>query len=454
VSQTLRPRTLFISACGGILVFGIVLAILGTVFGLPEMRARLHIGLAEQGNLILLLYLGIFCASLLVGPLIDRFGNKVNLCVSSVLVATAMIAFGSAHSFAAASLAAVLLGVGGGGLNTCTNALVSDVYGSQRGPMLNLLGIFFGIGALFVPLLAASLEGHFTIVQLFLFCSILSAACALAYGVIAFPPANAAQASSWRDVLGVARYEGLLLLAFILFFESGNEACIGGWTSTYVGATGRSPRTATLVLAAYWAALMLSRILAAQLLRRYRKSQLVLVVALISSAGCAYSAVRSIIADVVRRNSPDRIILRTHLPNRIGHRGRPLFQNGRDSFWIPVLRRFARRDVVPLGGGSSVPEGEHPCRHDCAVPWSSRNYDISGRSNVSRATIGGGRASRGKFLAVAKFVIGSLLEFKRESRCLTRLQSTSEERSAPRQSLTKTGTFSLAARWQLTSAHG
>jgi fucose permease len=287
VSQTLRPRTLFISACGGILVFGIVLAILGTVFGLPEMRARLHIGLAEQGNLILLLYLGIFCASLLVGPLIDRFGNKVNLCVSSVLVATAMIAFGSAHSFAAASLAAVLLGVGGGGLNTCTNALVSDVYGSQRGPMLNLLGIFFGIGALFVPLLAASLEGHFTIVQLFLFCSILSAACALAYGVIAFPPANAAQASSWRDVLGVARYEGLLLLAFILFFESGNEACIGGWTSTYVGATGRSPRTATLVLAAYWAALMLSRILAAQLLRRYRKSQLVLVVALISSAGCA-----------------------------------------------------------------------------------------------------------------------------------------------------------------------
>src|SRR5579859_7215044 len=251
------------------------------------MRARLHVDLAEQGNLILLLYLGIFCASLLVGPLIDRFGNKANLCVSSVLVAAAMIAFGAAHSFAAASVAAVLLGVGGGGLNTCTNVLVSDVYGSQRGPMLNLLGIFFGIGALFVPLLAASFEGHFTIAQLFLFCSILSAACALAYGVIAFPPANAAPASSWRDVLGVARYEGLLLLAFILFFESGNEACIGGWTSTYVGATGRSPQSATLVLASYWAALMVSRILAARLLSTLEKPQLLLGAALISAAGCA-----------------------------------------------------------------------------------------------------------------------------------------------------------------------
>jgi FHS family glucose/mannose:H+ symporter-like MFS transporter len=286
VSQTLRPRTLFISACAGILVFGIVLAILGTVFGLPEMRARLHIDLAQQGNLILLLYLGIFCSSLLVGPLIDRFGNKANLCVSSAIAALAMIAFAAAHSYAAASLAAVLLGLGGGGLNTCTNALVSDVYGDQRGPMLNLLGIFFGIGALFVPLLAAGLEEHFTIAQLFLFCSVLSATCALAYGAISFPPAKAAQVPSWRELPGVARYEGILLLAFILFFESGNEACIGGWTSTYVGATGHSPRTATLVLAAYWAALMMSRILAAQLLKICKKSQMVLVAALISAAGC------------------------------------------------------------------------------------------------------------------------------------------------------------------------
>ena len=267
------------------LVFGIVLAILGTVFGMPEMHMRLHISLVQQGNLILLLYLGIFFASLLVGPLIDHVGNKINLILSSVLVSLAMLLFSGAHSFAAAALAAVILGFGGGGLNTCTNALVSDVYGEQRGPMLNLLGIFFGIGALGVPLVAASLEGRFSIPQLLTLCAILAGVCALLYLMISFPRAKVSQAFSWRETLGVAAYPGVLLLAFILFFEAGNEACIAGWTSTYASQSGFAPRIATLVLAGYWAALMLGRVIAASLLRVLGKIHLVVACAIGSLTG-------------------------------------------------------------------------------------------------------------------------------------------------------------------------
>jgi MFS transporter, FHS family, glucose/mannose:H+ symporter len=271
----------------GILVFGIVFAILGTVFGLPATRARLHISLAQQGTLFLLLYLGIFIASLVVGPLIDHVGNKANLSLASLIVALAMVLFAGAHSFGAASGAAVLLGLGGGSLNTCTNALVSDLYADQRGPMLNLLGIFFGVGALSIPLMAASIEGHFTIPQLFVFCAVLAALCALWYATSSFPPAKANQAFSWRELLEVAKYNGVLLLAFILFLESGNEACIAGWTSTYVDVSGYSPRVATLVLAAYWAALMFSRMLAARVLSGIRKAQLVVGAAILSLGGCA-----------------------------------------------------------------------------------------------------------------------------------------------------------------------
>jgi len=287
VSQPPRARILFLSACAGILVFGIVFAVLGTVFGLPAMRARLQINLAQQGNLFLLLYFGIFCASLIVGPLIDHLGNRTNLLISSAIVAAAMLGFAEAHSFLAASLAALLLGFGGGGLNTCTNVLVSDLYGDQRGPMLNLLGIFFGIGALFVPLLAATIERHFTIAQLFVLCAALASACAVAYGAISFPPARVGQALSWREAFSVAKYKGVLLLGFILFFESGNEASVGGWTSTYVNGAGYSPRAATLALAAYWGALMLGRILAARMLHTFAKSSLVAWSAIISLIGCA-----------------------------------------------------------------------------------------------------------------------------------------------------------------------
>ena len=287
MDHTLRPRSLFVSACAGIFVFGTVLVILGTVFGLPAMRARLHVNLAQEGTLFLLLYLGIFAASLAVGPLIDHLGYKMNLLVSSLIVASAMVSFAGAHSFGAATAAAILLGLGGGGLNTSTNALVSDLYGEQRGPMLNLLGIFFGVGAISVPLLATTIEGHFTISQLFLLCAVLAVGCAVWYAVISFPLAKAKQVFSWRELLSVAKYDGVLLLAFLLFLESGNEACIGGWTSTYVDATGYSPRIATLVLVAYWAALMLSRMLAAGVLRRVGKSHLVVATALLSLGGCA-----------------------------------------------------------------------------------------------------------------------------------------------------------------------
>jgi len=278
---------LFVSACAGILVFGIVLAILGAVFGLPTTRSLLHITLAQQGTMFLWLYLGVFVGSLVVGPLIDHLGNKANLLASSLIVSAAMIVFAGAHSFGTASVAAILLGAGGGGLNTCTNLLVSDLYTDRRGPMLNLLGIFFGVGAISVPLLAASIEGHCTIPQLFLFCAVLAFGCGAWYALIPFPPAATKQAFSWREFLEVAKYQGVLLLALILFCESGNEACIAGWTSTYANATGYSPRLATLVLAAYWGALMLSRILAMRILRGVAKSHLVLGAALLSLGGSA-----------------------------------------------------------------------------------------------------------------------------------------------------------------------
>jgi fucose permease len=272
----IRRGVLFGGAATGIFVFGIVMAVLGTLFGLPEMRARLRIDLAQQGNVFLLLFLGIFLATLVAGPVIDAIGNKLILVVSSLLVALGMAGFAYAHSFIGTAMPAVLLGLGGGGLNTSTSVLVSDLYGEKRGPMLNMLGIFYGIGALCIPLLAAMLTGHFPIASQLLICSGLAAACAVLFLVLRFPAASAAQSFSWREALGVARYPGVLALGFLLFCQSGNEASISGWTSTYVGEAGLGARTATLILAGYWAALMAGRLVVARLLKFVGKEQLVL----------------------------------------------------------------------------------------------------------------------------------------------------------------------------------
>jgi len=283
----IRRGMLFGGAAAGIFVFGIVMAILGTLFGLPEMRARLGISLAQQGTVFLLLYAGIFAATLVAGPGIDAIGNKPILLVASLLVAGAMAGFVYAHTFRAAMVPAVLLGLGGGGLNISTNALVSDLYGERRGPMLNVLGIFYGVGALCIPLLAAVIAGHFTIPQLLWICAGMAGLCAIAFLLMSFPAAVEAQSFSWKDAARVVRYPGVLLLGFLLFCQSGNEASIAGWTSTYAGPAGLGlgPRVATVVLAMYWGSLMLGRLAAAQLLGFARKTQLVIASALGSVAG-------------------------------------------------------------------------------------------------------------------------------------------------------------------------
>jgi len=287
VDNATRRWLLFAGAAAGIFVFGIVMAVLGTLFGLPEMRARLQITLAQQGTMFLLLYLGIFMATLIAGPVIDAIGTKLILIVSTLLVAASMAGFAFADSFGTAAVPAVLLGCGGGGLNIATNALVSDLYGENRGPMLNVLGIFYGIGALCIPLVAGWITGRLPIAPQMFFCAGLAIACGLVFLAMRFPAPTSAQSFSWREAFQVARYPGVLVLAFLLFCQSGNEACIAGWTSTYMGQTGFSAKAATFILAGYWAALMIGRMIVAQLLRFVRKEQLVLASGLGAVVGAA-----------------------------------------------------------------------------------------------------------------------------------------------------------------------
>ncbi len=288
---TLAPsarRRLFWSACGGIFVFGIVLAVLGVLFGLPEMRDRLDVNLAQQGDIFLMLFLGVFAATLITGPVFDSFGSKTVLASSAAIVAASLVAFSVARSFPAGAAAAFALGFGGGGLNTATNALVADLYTEERGAMLNYLGMFFGFGALFIPLLAASITHVLTISQLMMIAASLALACALAYVLLPFPPPrDNVGFSIFASIAASRRHAGVMLFASLLFFQSGNESAIGGWTSTYVGSVGASPRVATWILAGYWAALMMGRLISAAFVNRIGKNRLVLTSGIGSAAGAA-----------------------------------------------------------------------------------------------------------------------------------------------------------------------
>ena len=143
---------LMAGACAGMFVFGLVMAVLGAV--LPGLFDKIGFDKAAAGDLFLVMNFAMLAMTLLFGPLVDRFGFKAFLVLCSILVAAAFGLLTLASTYTLVVVAAIVLGFGGGGLNGGTNALTSDIHEAEkRGSALNLLGVFFGIGAVTIPFL-------------------------------------------------------------------------------------------------------------------------------------------------------------------------------------------------------------------------------------------------------------------------------------------------------------
>ena len=273
------------SAWAGMFVFGIVMAILGAI--LPSLFDRIGFGAAAAGTLFLTMNFAMLVTTVFFGPLVDRFGFKSLLAVSALLVALAFLLLSRASSYGLILGAAVVLGFGGGALNGGTNALTSDLHeGEERGSALNVLGIFFGFGALSIPFLIGTLRERLGVPAILLIATAISLVPFIIYTVLPFPRAKQAQGFPLKEAAKIARSPLLWFCAFILFFESGNEFTVGGWISTYLQKThGLGANAAALVLAGYWAAIMSGRLVASRLIRRVRNETLIL-----ASAGLALAA--------------------------------------------------------------------------------------------------------------------------------------------------------------------
>ena len=278
------------SAWAGIFVFGIVMAILGAI--LPTLFDQIGFGAGAAGNLFLTMNFAMLVTTLFFGPLVDRFGFKALLAVSAFLVATAFLLLSFASTYGLVLGAAVVLGLGGGGLNGGTNALTSDIHESdKRGSALNVLGIFFGFGALSIPFLIGTLRDLLGLRNILFLATGLGLIPFLLYLALRFPKAKQAQGFPIKEAAGIVRSPLLWLCAFILFFQSGNEFTVGGWISTYLQKTfGLGGSISALILAAYWGAIMSGRLFSSRLVRVVRSETLILGSAALALCAAALMA--------------------------------------------------------------------------------------------------------------------------------------------------------------------
>lgn len=261
-----NKKLVFWSACLGVFLFGIALISLGSVA--PDLKQKFSLDEIAAGALFSILPFGILTGSLLFGPIVDRYGYKLLLSVSCFLLAAGFEGIAFSNGTALLKICIFLAGLGGGAINGATNALVSDISDRDKGANLSLLGVFFGIGALGMPLLLGILEKRLSFEYLISLLGFLSVITAILFLLVKMPIPKQKQGFPVREGLKFFRDGYLILVAFFLFFQSSFEGIINNWTTTYmIDKLNAGQSTALYSLSLFVAGMAIMRLLTGTLLR-------------------------------------------------------------------------------------------------------------------------------------------------------------------------------------------
>jgi fucose permease len=250
-------------AISGAFVFGIVLALLGSIK--LSLAKRLQISETQVGMLLSALNLALVPMMLLSGVLIDWWGVRAVLILGSVLVCVAVYGLTLRKTFRWAVAAILLVGLGAAAVSAASVVLMPRAFYEGRndliGAALNLGMAFFALGALVTPALVDTLLRRIEFARTLALLAILCLVPALLAAATPIPgEAHGANLS------GVLQDRYLWLAALVFFLYAPLEASVGAWATTFLMEVGHQERRAAWLLSGFWLTFLASRLLAALLL--------------------------------------------------------------------------------------------------------------------------------------------------------------------------------------------
>lgn len=278
-------KLVFTAACIGMCFFGVSMITLGAI--LPDLAAKLQLSNIESAGLVTFLPIGMLAGSLLGGPVVDRFGHKTPLLLSCLIVLLGVLGLSQLESVPLLQLSILGIGFGGGILNGGTNALVADISDEhEKGSKLSFLGVFYGLGALCIPTLLSTLSKHFSYDVILLGISVLLLLGVVYCASVRFPAPKCPQGFPIKEGLRLVKEKSVLLLCFILFFQSGIEGVCNNWSTSYFGQeAGLETSDALMALTCMVVGLTLARIVLVAVFKRVKQEKVLVYSLLIAALG-------------------------------------------------------------------------------------------------------------------------------------------------------------------------
>ncbi|MFI2722227.1 MFS transporter [Streptomyces collinus] len=271
----LFSRTAVAASCVGFVLMGVLQALYGPA--IPAFRAEFGLSPSAAGLGLSAHFVGGVAGVLLSDRLYGRIGNRHILGGSYLLMGVGAAGFALAPAWPAALAAALVAGVGFGGIDYGLNQLFAVGFGDRSTAMLNILHAHFGIGAILGPAVIGAVGSeHYPAVFLVFALANLPLLLCLR-GVRSRAPLPAGEPGPGTGVLG--RSLGSVISVFVVLYvlHVGIEAGVGGWEPTHLETVGYGAGVAATATSVYWLMMTVGRFLVAPLALRFSPQTIITV---------------------------------------------------------------------------------------------------------------------------------------------------------------------------------
>lgn len=251
-------------ALAGFFVSGMLLAFLGAIQ--PSWGHHLTFTYDVVGEYFLAMSVGIVLSVSLGQFLLPKRGIRFVLTLACGLACAAFLylALVSPPVPAWARMAGMIaIGIAAGLLHAGIFHAISPIYQHDPAATVNLAGTLFGLGCMMMALLVSGTFYVYTVPSILILLAVVPGLFAIGFyrASYAIPPKDAQRPI--REVFADLRSPTAVFFALMLFFQFGNEWALAGWLPLFlIERLGISPAKSLLLLALYWLALLVGRIVA------------------------------------------------------------------------------------------------------------------------------------------------------------------------------------------------